>query len=246
MRDCQDRHMSDTAIDDPQGAVSATRSRLPSERVVAITIAILFLLAAVGAGIWHLVAQSALAGVRVTYDAEPVRCQGAEVGVFPDLVPDGEYPDDYPWELYFDDQFRTPLVNVAPGMTCALRIQVINDGWADATVSRIDLRFFGEIAGLAVAPVLVNPNGVGPHDTPDGSNIDASFDIEGGIPVPSGATQTFTAVFEYRQNPAMGECGATTVNVPVVTFDSMGQARSASPSDDQAISFRKPSPNGCD
>lgn len=238
--------MTATATTDPHTAVSATRTRMPAERVVAISIAVVFLLAAVAAGSWHLVAQSALSGVRVTYDAEPVRCEGAEVGVFPDLEPDGEYSEDFPWELYFDDQFRGPLVNVAPGMTCALRVQVVNDGWADVTVTRIDLRFFGEVAGLAVAPVLVNPNGVGPHGTADGSNIDASFDIDGGITVPGGATQTFTAVFEYRDNPAMGVCGATTVNVPVVTFDSVGQARSASPSDDQAISFRKPSPNGCD
>ncbi len=220
-------------------------------RVVAwAVIASIAVLAVVGLLVWQSLVQSALGGVRVTYDADPVRCQGAEVGLFPGITPDGEYPDDVPYELYFDEEFHRPLVDLERGMRCTLRIHVINDGWAEVRVTQLLLRHFGESSGLAVQAVGVSPNGSEPLQLTDSYGfpdaIDAAFAIEGGLGVPAGFSQMFVAVFEYGNDASMGTCGATSVNVPVMTVEALGQSATAAPTEDQVIAFRIPDANGCD
>lgn len=204
----------------------------------------LALLAVVGLLVWQSVVQSALSGVRVTYDADPIRCQGAEVGVYP-----GVADDDGDGALFFDEEFQQAGVELTPGMRCALRIQVVNEGWTDIEVTEVFLRFFGEGSGLAFSDVMVGPNGQArlPLVESDGfvNDIDAAFRIDGGIPVSPEQPHVFVAVFDYAGDAQMAECSWMGVNVPVVTFQAFGQSATAAPRQEQAIVFHQPDPNGC-
>lgn len=64
-------------------------------------------------GIWAAVSSAATSGVRVGYDAQPMVCDGAEVGV----VPSTDNPE-----------LQQVQVDLTPGMRCELRVQVLNDG----------------------------------------------------------------------------------------------------------------------
>ncbi len=64
---------------------------------------------------WLVAIQVLLGSARIVYDAEPVRCDGADVGLYP-----GYDADDPDQSLYFDEQFHDPLVELSPGAVCGI------------------------------------------------------------------------------------------------------------------------------
>ncbi len=108
-------------------------------------------------------------------------------------------------------------------MVCQLRIQVINDGWSDVTVTAVGLLEMGSDNVYGLRAQFVNPNGQEPIDTPE---INAAlFDIMGGITVPAGAMQSFTAFFDYEGGAQMSECTSAGLRPPVVRVTALGATR---------------------
>lgn len=184
--------------------------------IVATVIAGLGLLALAGWGIWTSVASTAVEGVRVVYDAQPVVCEGAEVGTTSD-------PESI--------EFLQPIIDLTPAMTCQLRIQVVNDGWSDVTVTTVGLRNMNVGNPLGIEAMFVNPNGQEMLDNPE--NVDALFDLAGdGIVVAPDEIVTFTAFFGYEGDAQMEQCSSTGWNPPFVTVTAPGATRDVSPSDE--------------
>jgi len=200
----------------------------PSRRAatpVALGIAALVVLAFIAWGVWAAVA---LSGVRVVYDTQPVVCDGAQVGRT-------AQPE--------DSEFRQPIIDLTPGMTCELRIHVINDGWVDATVTTVGLRGLGAGNALGLVPRIVNPNGQELREQPDGG--DALFDIMGGITVAPGETATFTALFDYVGGAQLDQCTESGWNPPLVTVTAPGVTRDVSPSAESLIWVRMGAADDC-
>ena len=154
----------------------------------------------VGFVAWLVAIQVLLGSVRIAYDAEPVRCDGAEVGLYP-----GYDEDDPGQSLYFDEQFHDPLVELSPGGVCGIRMHVVNDGWADVVVEKVGMPMMDQTLSGPLDAVMVNPNGQ--TRLPDTENSAAEFLLEGPIVVPAGATQSFVVVVEDSGDyAALGEC----------------------------------------
>lgn len=182
--------------------------------------------AALAVATWAAISASAVGGVRVTYDAQPLVCEGSEVGVRPS--------SDNP-------ELLQPVAVLAPGMRCELRIQVINDGWSDVTVATVGLEGLASPNPLALDPAFVNPNGQQRVDR-DGT---ALFEIEGGIVVPAAGSATFTAVIDYAGGAAMVSCSGQGWGVAVVTVTALGATREARPAAEDVVWFQEGSLSSC-
>lgn len=201
----------------------------PTRRsLVAVGIVVLVgLVAGIG---WWAASATALNGVRVVYDAAPLRCDGAEVGAMPGLSDE---------DMLFDEQFHTPYVALTPGMQCGLRFHVLNEGWTDVAVDRITLMLFGADAGLELSDVFVNPNGHERVPSADGGELDAHLAVAE-LAIPAGGAQALTAVFSYAGSTRIAECTSIWLNVPVVTVAALGAARDVQPPAEAVIGFHQP------
>ncbi|WP_353808987.1 hypothetical protein [Agromyces sp. SYSU T00194] len=171
--------------------------------------------------IWAGLGASALAGVRVVTDAEPLRCEGSAVHLTSD-----------PW----NSEFLQPMAELTPGMTCELRVHVVNGGWTDVTVREISLSGMGSGNVLGLRVEHVSPNG--PEQSsraPDA--FDAHFEILGGLVVPAGTSQVFTALVSYDGGAEMVECGSQGWNPVAVRVETSGASRVVRPADEYAIWF---------
>lgn len=187
----------------------------------------LLALALVAWATWSGVSSAAVGGVRVTYDAQPLACEGSELGTMPDAA---------------NPAFLQPAVALTPGMRCELKIQVVNDGRSDVTVTDVALLGLGNGNPLGIEAVLVNPNGQLRIPNDRGAAI---FEIEGGITVPAGTTATFTAVLDYDGGAEMVECSAQGMNIPAVTVTSLGATREVQPPAEDMLWFHAGSFESC-
>ena len=202
----------------------------PVTRRSLLAVGILVLVALVSGVAWWGASATALNGVRVVYDAAPLRCAGAEVGMMPGFEDE---------DMYFDEQFHVPFVSLTPGMQCALRFHVVNEGWTDVVVDQITLLLFGADAGLELSDVFVNPNGHERVPSADGGELDAHLVVTG-LAIPPGGVQELTAVFTYAGSTRIAECTSIWLNVPVVTVAALGAARHVQPPAEAVIGFHQP------
>ena len=197
-------------------------------------------IAVVTAG-WQIAAWSAVGGVRIVYDARPVACEGAEVTLEPpgasdDLLGDGGFA--------WDETFYSSVVGVEPGMTCAIRFFVVNDGWSDIDAQAVALPGMQEEYVSLVRPTMVNPNGqTRLADTDDA----AVFAIEG-MPVPAGAQQSFTVILEANAEDAGGydRCSGFIPRPPRVSVSVLGVQRSVASPEASAIGYYAGARAACD
>lgn len=176
----------------------------------------------IGWGAYSVTAQSAVNGISVVYDAQPLRCDGAEVGVVPD-----------PSNI----EFLQPVVSLTEGMTCELRVQVLNNGWSEVAVTDVTALGMGTGNVLGLEAQFVNPNGQTWRDAPEENA--AVFEIDGGIVVPVGESSTFTIVFGYGGGASMLACGAQGWNPPRVTVSALGATRDVQPGDENTVWARE-------
>lgn len=197
--------------------------RLGRRAIAGLALAALVL---VGWAAWARVSATAVGGVRVIYDAQPIVCEGSEVGV----RPSAENPE-----------LLQPVVSLADGMRCELRIQVVNDSWSEVTVTTVGLEGLSSPNPLALEPAFVNPNGQERTD----DRQTAFFEITGGIVVPAGGSATFTAVIDYGGGAEMVTCASQGWGVAVVTVTALGATREVRPAAEDVIWFQEGSLTSC-
>lgn len=202
---------------DPPATVEArSPSRKTRTRTGLIVVGIVLVAAITG---WLAIAASALGGVSVEYDAQPLSCDGADVGTTPSIE---------------DEESSDVAVVVTDGATCELKFQVINDGSADVSVEAVTARNFapGNPAGAVVS--YINPN------APLGEAVeqDYRFALEGPITVPAGAVQTFSIVFTFADEPRIGRCSASGWPIPAATVTAWGQSRTVESSPHSLVMFQ--------
>lgn len=190
---------------------------------------------------WQIAAWTALGAVRIVYDARPVVCEGAEVGLQPSGA-SGEVTGDngFAW----DETFYSSVLWVEPGMTCAIRFFVVNDGWSEVDAQAVALPGMQEEHVSLVRPTMVNPNGqTRLADTDDA----AVFAIEG-MPVPAGEQQAFTVILEANAADADGytDCSGFMPTPPEVTVSGLGVQRTVSSPEDSGIWFYAGPREECD
>lgn len=198
--------------------------RRPSPGTVIVLVLLAVALLAWGG--WTAVSSAATSGVRIGYDAQPMVCEGSEVGV----VPSTDNPE-----------LRQVQVDLTPGMRCELRVQVLNDGWSDVTVTTVRLLGLAPGNPLGLELATVNPNG----QAVSGDGEDALADIADGIPVPAGTSTTLTALIDYPGGADMDACSSTGWNPPVVTVTAWGSSRELQPPESDSIWFREGSDTAC-
>lgn len=185
-----------------------------------ITAGIALVAAAVVVAGWQVAARSAVDGVRIVYDARPTACEGAKVSLDPPSPSDSFTGENgFAW----DEDFYSPVIEVVPGMTCVLRLHVVNDGWSDVEVHSILLPGMDESSNSLVRPTFVNPNGqTRLADTEDG----AVFAIEG-MPVPAGTRQSFAVILEMNEEDAdaFSPCTGSMPRSPEATVSALGVER---------------------
>lgn len=172
----------------------------------------------VGFAGWLAIAASALGGISVEYDAQPLSCDGTEVGTIPSVE---------------DEDSRDLAVVVTDGATCELKFRVINDGWAEVSVDAVTARGLapGNPAGAVVS--FVNPNAQF-GEAVDG---DYRFAVEGLITVPAGAVQTFSIVYTFAGAPRIGRCSASGWSIPAATVTALGRSRTVESSPHSLVMF---------
>ncbi len=215
--------MSDEHADMTHGGDRPVTQR----RVVIIVAAVVVGAILVGVIGWQIAARSAVGGVRIVYDARPLVCEGAEVGLEP-----ADSSDEYVGENGFavDEQFYAPVVGVVPGMTCALRLHVVNDGWSDVEVRTVGLPSMDESRLSLVRPMFVNPNGQERLADTEGAAV---FAIEG-MTIPAHGSQAFTVMLEADEADADSyePCSGELPRSPEVTIAALGVDQTvASPAD---------------
>lgn len=201
---------------------------LPTSRPrrLRLRVAIPIVLALIGLLTWATLGSTALGGVRVGYDVQPLTCEGTDVGA----VPSVENPS--LWQ---------PAAELRPGMRCELRIQVVNEGWTAVTVTEITLVGLAQPNALRLEPLLVEPNGTASRDI----GRDAVFEIEDGVEVAAGATATFVAVISYDGGAEMDGCTWRGWNVPAVTVSSFWRDRRVQPPPEDLVLFLEGSLTDC-
>ncbi|MHC2997706.1 hypothetical protein [Microbacterium sp. HJ5] len=175
-------------------------------------------LAAAGCVAWQLVAGAALGGVTVLYDAQPITCTGAEVGVMPAAI---------------HDEFLSQVVQLKHGARCELRIQVMNDGWAEVQIDAVTLRMLAAGNATDLEVPFVNPNGSA--GVVEGQDV--VFALQGPLVVGAGELQTLEAPLVYGGDPHHMECTSTSWSIPAVTVSSHGQTRVLEPPAHSAFAF---------
>lgn len=201
----------------------------------------LAILAVVGVVTWQILAQTAVGGVRVVFDADPVRCEGATVSTTPDppAVLAGEYRED----VYFDDEFYEPRVEITDGMSCVLRLQVFNDGWAEVAVDAVGIPGMADRMLWPLQVSHVNPNGQA--QLPDVEDA-AQFEIEG-MSIPSGGRQAFLVIVEYTgDRTTMSECSSFRPRPPYIVAAAGGATRAVAPADGIGVWYRMGMSDGSD
>jgi hypothetical protein len=187
---------------------------------------------------WQVAALSAVGGVRVAYDAMPVVCEGAEVTLDPP-VPDAQDAG----QAGYSEEFHSPVVGVMPGMTCGLRLHVINDGWTDVDLSELVLPGMQEEFASPVRPRIVTPNGQ--VRLPDRDDA-AAFDIEG-LPLPAGTRQTLTVILDTDEADVdlYGPCSGVTPRGPQVVVSALGTVRAVDAPAEADVSYLNGSQDDC-
>jgi hypothetical protein len=213
------------------GDVVSTPSSPPKSKRAGVIIAVVLAAVVVFGSliawaVWAAVSQSAIAGVSVGYDSEPVTCTGTTV--------------EHTTLAITGDEYRRPVIILDEDMTCELRIQVVNDGWTDVDIDSLTLTSLWEDNVTGLVPIMVNPNG--PARTDDEAG--ARFDM-GTFGVPAGTTQTLTAVLEYNGDASMMQCAGQGWNIPLVTVSAMGAARGIQPPERDAIWVHKGTSEEC-
>lgn len=216
---CDDRSMTSVEADfvPPPQTEQPDHPRRRGRAAGPVVAVVAVFAAAVLAG-WHLMASAALGPVSLVYDAEPIRCDGAEVGTLPSPA---------------NEDFLWPAVALEAGATCELRIQVVNDGPQPVMVDAVTLAKLapGGVTGLEVS--FVDPN------APQGEAVDLDyrFALEGGFPVAAGSIQTFTAVLSFAAAPGYSPCSSTAWPIPTVSVSALGQNRTVPPPTGSQIWF---------
>lgn len=182
----------------------------------------------VAAGVWWISAQTALSGVAVAYDLQPVICEGAEVG---------QRADDP------DSEFYNPVVVWTPGMECRLRVHVINNGWSDITIDSVTLAMMGEDNLQGLEPRTVNPNGqTVTSSEPYG---DITFTMTGPLAVGAGDDQLLEAVIDYHGGAHYAQCSGTGLHTPDVAVSVNGVSVTKAPPPWMLIWFQQGSLSDC-
>ena len=200
------------------------RSRLGRTLLVAAVVAAAVAASAVVG--WWVVAQSTLERVRIVYDAVPVRCDGTTVGVTPAIEESDETP--------FDEEFHSPVVDVADGMSCAIRLHVVNESGEDVQVERVGMPGAAESMADSVVPAFVNPNGQ--RRVADAEEA-AEFLIEG-VSVPANGSQAFLIVIESAGGDDYDPCTSTKPRAPYVVASFAGVTKQVASADTAGIWYR--------
>lgn len=204
-------HMTDTleaeAVADAQAQAAdpqrGRRRRLTLMWVLAAGIAVVGALAWMA---WGAVGSSALDGVSLQYDTEPIRCDGAVVESRRNVE---------------SGDFSQASVVMTEGMTCELRIQVANDGWAEVNLESVTLTGLAPDNVLQLDVEFVNPNAQ--HGVV--ADFDYVFPMPGGYPVAPGSIETVTAVITYDGGAVLSPCSAQGWRIPTATVTAFGQSR---------------------
>lgn len=210
----------------------------PSRRVgPGVVVAGVAALALVG---WFAAVQVSLSNVRIAYDAAPVRCEGANVGLY-----SGDDADGTAAEVPFDDRFLSPVVDVTEGMLCAVRLHIVNTSWVEIEVTTVGAPMMGSEMSTPLRALHVNPNGqTRLPDTVEGS---AEFLVEGGITAPAGGSQTLLVVIDASGvRDGLGQCIALRPSSPYVIVQLAGLSRHVTSDDDDGIWYRRGSAAECD
>lgn len=213
----------------------------PSRRVArGVVVAVVAGVAALALIGWFVAAQVSLSSVRIVYDAAPVRCEGANVGLY---AADGG--DGAAGEVPFDDRFLSPVVDVTEGMLCAIRLHIVNTSWMEVEVTTVGVPMMGSEMSTPLRALHVNPNGqTRLPDTVEGS---AEFLIEGGITVPVGGSQPLLVVIDASGvRDGLGQCVALGPLSPYVVVQLADISRHVASADEDGIWYRRGSAAECD
>ncbi|WP_405374512.1 MULTISPECIES: hypothetical protein [unclassified Microbacterium] len=226
----------------PTSAESPTPVRRRRRRVALIG-AIIVVAALTGLAVWQVVAQTAVGGIRIVYDAAPVRCVGGAVSTDPG-VDAPVSPDDPDPGVYFDDEFQNLRVDLVGGVTCGIRMHVTNDGWTDVEITTIGVPGMAADALWPVRAVMVTPNG---QTRLDDADRDARFSIEG-ISVAAGERASFTVIVEYdgSKSANMSSCSSWTPAAPYALVSAAGVEKTVMSPEEFTVQYRAGTADDCD
>ncbi|QKJ20197.1 hypothetical protein [Microbacterium hominis] len=184
--------------------------------------------AAIVAGVigWQATARSALGAVSVTYDAQPVECDGADVGLRP--ADDGE-------------TFLVPVVPLQAGLECRLRVQVVNESAMSVDLESMTIAAFGELSALDMSVGVLQPTGI----EFDASDVDAVATLSDEVIGP-GTTTTYVVGFTNGGDALMDECAAMGTVLPTAVVSALGVTEALRPASTQMTWFLQGSPADCD
>jgi hypothetical protein len=153
----------------------------PAGRRIRIAVVALLGAAVLAFAAWQVVAHVSLSAIRISVDAAPVQCDGAEVDLYPGITDDP-----------FQDDVQQPLIVLEEGMRCSIRFAVVNDGWMDAAIDAAVLPMLADGMAWPLTAVMVSPNGQ--TRLPDDESA-AVFAIEG-LQVPAAERLGFSAIVD--------------------------------------------------
>lgn len=211
-----------TVDEDVTRQSSPASNARPRERRARAAIGVAALVIAAVVAVSAVAVRSSLAATSAWFDADPVRCVGAEVA--PRVDADG---------------ISVPTVALGGPMRCTIRVQVTNRGWLEVDVnsvtvplageSALDLRAVGATNGALVAPPFLG--------------VDATFTVED-VSIAPGATVTLETVLEYGGQARLSECTAGEGATPVIGLSALGLTETRQP--DPSIWFLQGDPDACD
>lgn len=177
--------------------------------VAGIAFGTLAIVGILGGTAWGLAVATTSDGLRIAYGVQPVTCDGARVGSVE--VDASSAPG-----------LRGAIVELTPGMRCAIHVQLVNDGWADVAVQTVALPSMANGGGFGLEPYVVNPNGMRRVDPGAGDHPnDAVFALDGFV-APAGSITTFEALFEWTSSDKIGEGARIGLDAPAVTISAFG------------------------
>lgn len=181
---------------------------------------------------WFVTAQSAVRGVTVFQDAQPVVCTSVPVTSTDTPLLDAE-PGTADAHL--------PTVVLQPGQQCTFRLYVLNEGWATVEIDGVHLPLLGDGSALGITQVsaLLNPAADLHNDEPQ---MDAFAGIQG-VSVPPGSSQLVEVRFAYDGGAQLGQCGAVTASPLSVQVSALGAT--ATPTSAMPIIYHRGDPADC-
>ena len=168
-----------------------------------------------------LASRSAVDGVIVYQDAEPLVCEGEEV---------------FPYSQDDAAGLAVPTVVLAEGMGCTLRVHLRNEGWADVTIDAVRLAMMGDFAQVDLDPVSVRPNGSSPRTVDDDDALVPLTEVH----LAPGQTMLLESRFRYGGDAVLDDCSSLSWSPTIVEFSAFGASRAVNAPLDVRFALQDP------